>query len=90
MTTLMDVREANYKYDCGLGMQTCQKAAQPEVLALFGGDPLKALLYIAADGYALNVGSNITDPVAKRNARLRWNRDRAESEAERLRERHDD
>jgi len=83
--TLQDVRQANYDFDCGLGLEVCKRAVIP-ANELFGGDALKGLLYISADGYSISVGNGLS-PELRRAARLRWNRDHAESHADRLRQR---
>lgn len=85
--TLQDVRDANYDYDCGACMEVCRRAVQP-ANELFGGDSLKGLLYIMADGYAISVRSGL-GPEYDRAARLRWNRDRAESQSVWIREKYD-
>jgi|688.fasta_scaffold153512_8 hypothetical protein len=86
-TTLQDVRDTNYHYDCGAGLEVCKKAVAP-ANELFGGDSLKGLLYILADGYAISVGNNLPAE-ERRAARLRWNRDRAESQSVWVREKYD-
>jgi hypothetical protein len=85
--TLQDVRDANYHYECGAGIEVCRKAVA-SANELFGGDSLKGLLYILADGYAISVRSGI-GPEHDRAARLRWNRDRAESQSVWVREKYD-
>ena len=84
--TLQDIRDTNVHYKCGAGIEVCKKAVAP-ANELFGGDSLKGLLYIMADGYAVSVGNNLPAE-ERRAARLRWNRDRAESESVRLREKY--
>lgn len=87
MITLNDVREANYKYDAGMGIQACKKAVGP-ANEIFGGDALQGLLYIAADGFAISVGTNL--PLEERRAaRLRWNEERARSSSVWIREKYD-
>lgn len=85
--TLQDVREANEHYEAGAGIEVCKRAVQP-ANELFGGDPLKGLLYIMADGYAISVGNNLP-PEERRAARLRWNQSRAESQSVWVREKYD-
>jgi hypothetical protein len=85
--TLQDVRDTNYHYDCGAGLEVCKRAVAP-ANELFGGDSLKGLLYILADGYAISVGNNL--PLEERRAaRLRWNQSRAESQSIWVREKCD-
>lgn len=85
--TLQDIRDANHHYECGAGIEVCKKAVAP-ANELFGGDSLKGLLYILADGYAVSVGNNLPAE-ERRAARLRWNRDRAESQSVWVREKYD-
>lgn len=86
--TLQDVRDTNYHYDAGAGLEVCKRAVAP-ANELFGGDSLKGLLYILADGYAISVGKNIEDPIERRAARLEWNRNRAENQSVWVREKYD-
>ena len=86
-TTFQGVIATNHYYEAGASMATCRDAVQP-ANELFGGDPLKGLLYIMANGYAIDVGSNLIGE-AKKQARLEWNRRRAESESVWIREKYD-
>lgn len=84
---MQEAREANYHYECGADLEVCKKAIQP-ANELFGGDPLKGLLYIMAEGYAIHVGGNLSGE-AKRQARLKWNQSRAEDQSIWVREKYD-
>lgn len=85
--SLQDIIDTNHYYDVGASILVC-KQALVAANELFGGDSLKGLLYIMADGYAISVGNNLP-PEERRAARLRWNRERAESESVRIREKYD-
>jgi hypothetical protein len=84
--SLQDIIDTNHYYDVGASIFVC-KQALAAANELFGGDSLKGLLYIMADGYAISVGTNLPAE-ERRAARLRWNRNRAESESVRLREKY--
>jgi hypothetical protein len=81
-----DIRIVNEAYQVGAGIEVCKKASLI-CGSEFGGDPLQALLYIMADGYAISVGNGLPDK-ERREARLTWNRNRAISESEWLREKY--
>lgn len=85
--TLQDIIDTNHFYEAGASKDVCRRSVEP-ANELFGGDSLKGLLYILADGYAISVGSKLP-PEKRRAARLEWNRNRAENQSVWVREKYD-